>query len=269
MADNGVAALEEFPEAVELKRALRRLLDARRKAERVDRSEALNRILVPRSSAEELVRAAARQFAEHGLRDGQSVFSPGRTVWTKEEWTQLKHGFLDSPDSTNTGFEDKLPGQMANVTDSARLLMAEIIAWQVLPIDKSSIGQRKKEDRVAVALGTMEHPVQVPEDVSKAFAVGVASPGRAMVQDRFGAMCFLLNLLGQWLEITAEDQEQLLDDPWAWLEFSPAPPCPVFRTGNRENGAISVSSTVYVVAGAGRVNFRENLSTGSPIAVGD
>lgn len=219
ITDDGVAALEEFQEASELKRALRRLVDARRKADRADKIEALSLILVARSAAEELVRAAARQFAEHGLRDGESVFSPGRTVWTKEDWTQLKNEFLDTPDAANTGFEDKLPGQMANVSDGARLLMAEIIAWQVLPIDKNSVGRRKKEHRVAVALGTMEHPVQVPEDISKAFNAGVASPGRAMVQDRFGALCFLLNLLGLWLESTDEDQEQLLDDPWAWKDF--------------------------------------------------
>ncbi|MFD1211097.1 AAA family ATPase [Arthrobacter sp. GCM10027362] len=219
ITDAGVAALEEFSDPGELRRALRRVLDAERRNRKANRAEALRSTLVSRSPDEDLIREAAQLFTERGLRDGESVFSPGRTVWTRECFEELKTAFIDAPDESDRQFRDKLPVQMQQVSDDARLLMAEMIAWQFLPIHKTSIGKRAKEARVEIALNAMDHPVQVPEPIAQAFATGVAKPGRTMVNDQYWAVVFLLNLLGSWLERTPEDQEELLDDPWAWKEF--------------------------------------------------
>lgn len=218
ITEAGIAALDTFPDSAELRRELRRILTAERKTRLADRAEALRTTIVSRSPDEDRIREVAQLFVERGLRENESVFAPGRSVWVKECFEELKRAFIDTPDETDKLFKEKLPEQMEAVSDDARLLMAEIITWQFLPLARA-IGKRAKDERVTTALNTMRHPVQVPAEIASAFSAGVANPGRTMVNDQYWTVVLLLNLLGSWLEKDPEEQDELLMDPWAWKRF--------------------------------------------------
>lgn len=218
ITEAGLSALNTLPDSVELRRELRRILDADRKARKANRAESLRTTIVSRNPDEELVRDVAQLFVERGLREGASVFAQGRSVWIKECFEELKRSFIDAPDETDKLFKEKLPEQMQAASDDARLLMAEVITWQFLPLARA-IGKRAKDERVNTALSTMQHPVQVPVEVARAFTAGVANPGRTMVNDQYWTVVLLLNLIGAWLDKDPEEQDELLTDPWAWKRF--------------------------------------------------
>jgi 5-methylcytosine-specific restriction protein B len=116
-------------------------------------------------------------------------------------------------------FHEKLQIQLADATDDAKLLMAELLAWQVLPISKEAMGWSKKESLVNSVLSSMGNPVDIPPEVVKGFRNGVVNPGPRMTRDKPRAVTLILRLLESWVDLDPEDQQELLGDPWRWRTF--------------------------------------------------
>ena len=56
----------------------------------------------------ERVYAAAESWVEQALRSDDSLFTPGRRIWTSEWLDELHRRFLDRPDESGDSFLDKL-----------------------------------------------------------------------------------------------------------------------------------------------------------------
>jgi hypothetical protein len=65
----------------------------------------------------------------------------------------------------------------------------------------------------------MDHPVQIPAEVAKAFKSGSFNPGLAMNNNLYPALVLIIRLLDSWLKKTETDKEILLGDAWAWRDF--------------------------------------------------
>ena len=59
----------------------------------------------------EKVYAAAESWVERALRSDDSLFTPGRRIWTSEWLDELHRRFLDRPDVSGDSFLDKLDPQ--------------------------------------------------------------------------------------------------------------------------------------------------------------
>ena len=103
-------------------------------------------IIVATSKEEEAVRSAAQLFVDRGLKNGESAFAPGREVWSRGPVDELRAVFVDKPDFGSGDFVNKLKGQMALVSDDARLSDRRTCLLAAPP-DGLENHRREKENR--------------------------------------------------------------------------------------------------------------------------
>ena len=219
ISEEGLSALETFTDPEDLTREARAQYSEWSAQSKAKRAELLRTVIVPGSLEEERVREAASLFVVHGLQEGDSVFSPGRSVWNRSAINELLAVFVYAPDFEPGKFVEKLGVQLASASDDARLLMAELVTWQLLPIHKGAIGARAKQQRIETILSYMDHPVQIPAPLLRAFKTGVFNPGQAMANGLFPATVLLIHLVDAWIELSDTEQISMLTDAWKWKEF--------------------------------------------------
>lgn len=215
----GLKALDLYPSADELFGQMAKLSAAQTARRKANRAEQLRTVLVSRNTKEDVFRATTGLFVQRGLREGSSVFDPDRDVWTVAAISELRTRFIEAPDAGGGTFVEKIRLQLAEATDEARLLMAELVTWQVLPIFEGAIGFGKKKERISAILQTMDEPVVIPDEVLSGLKTGVVHPGQAMLTNTFQAMALLLSVVEDYLQSSIEVQQQVLADPWAWKSF--------------------------------------------------
>lgn len=215
----GLKALDFYPSADELFGEMTKLSAAQTARRKANRAEQLRTVLVSRSRQEDVFRATTGLFVQKGLREGSSVFNPDRDVWTVPAISELRTRFIEAPDAGGGTFVEKIRLQLAEATDEARLLMAELVTWQVLPISEEAIGFGKKKERISTILQTMDDPAIIPDQVLSGLKTGVVHPGLAMLSNTFQAMALVLSVVESYLQSSIEVQEQVLSDPWAWKSF--------------------------------------------------
>ncbi len=207
-------ALVEFSDPEQMLRAARRHSAALRTARRDQQQELLRSVIVSQGATEGLIREASALFVERGLRNGESVFVPGRAIWTRPVVDELSAAFLGAPDAPGSSFPDKVSAQLANASDDARLLMAELVAWQLLP--SVSLGEHAKLARVDGVLALMHERVEIPHEIRTAFTGGVYRPGQRMSTQLHKALEVIIGVLDAWLALDSDEQEQCLESASDW-----------------------------------------------------
>ncbi|PPF39313.1 hypothetical protein C5B93_04530 [Rathayibacter sp. AY1A2] len=216
---DGRDVLEREPDADRLRVEARNRYTAWSHSRDSARAASLTSGIVPQNEAQEEILRAAALFVERGLSDGASVFSPGRTVWTKDVADELMRRFVESDGKDGEGFLGKVAVQLRDASDGARLLMAELVALQLLPASIGAIGEKAKRDRVTFMLNLMDHPVRIPAEVDRAFSAGSFNPGTRMASALGAAVSILVAFVASWTRLEAEEKEDLLADPWAMRDF--------------------------------------------------
>ena len=136
----------------------------------------------------ENVYAAAEAWVERALRSDDSLFTPGRRIWTTEWLEELHHRFLDSPDVSDMTFMDKLERQLAGSPPEAYQLMAEVLFVHFIVVSrKDSTGVQAQLRQV---LNWSPQPVAIPSELVAGLTPGIANPGQGVPQvqatsDRF------------------------------------------------------------------------------------
>jgi len=215
----GRQALIDLPTVPEFANEARRLSNEWRTNRENVRADQLSSVILPLNEDQARTLDAAQLFVERGLKQGTSVFAPSRSVWAAGPVAELVEHFIGAKGATGVSFIDNLANQLATVSDEARLLMAELITWQFLPISNRVLGERKKSERVNFVLGLMSEPVPVPVEVRRAFTGGSFNPGPAMSNGIPGALHIMLRLLEAWLALPLEEQEQALEEPHHWRDL--------------------------------------------------
>lgn len=232
LTDNGRRAsaddvpFEQFRDELnDRQRAFQRVL-------REDRETRLRTEIVPPDGRADLVRTTSQLFVERGLRALDSVFAPGRRVWRADVVAELEQRFLGQPDAAGADFLEKLAWQFDGASDDAKLLMAELIGWQVLPLQNP--GEKKKRLRVEFLLERMHHPVTIPTEIQDAFRAWSFNPGTAMSVSLFRAMSMVVRCAVKWVSLSAEERQHALEDPWAWRDVVDSLPDASFPTQRNE-----------------------------------
>ncbi|WP_345761698.1 McrB family protein [Diaminobutyricibacter sp. McL0608] len=219
ITDLGREAYSELTDSSELVRQSRLLYTAWDQTRAKDRSRALATRIVPHDVGEEEVIRAAGVFVDRALVAGASVFSPGRRIWTESVITELEKISIGTEATPGATFTQQLAVQLERASDDAKLLMAELVMFQLLPVTTDSIGARKKAERVESVLSVMEHPVQISAEFSAAFLHGAFNPGTRMLSNLGGAMKIIVNFAAAWTRTGSDRREELLEDPWGFREF--------------------------------------------------
>lgn len=217
LTSEGVKALAEYPGGELYVEAKRRYAASRLELQSsVD--EALPTSWVSSEASQRKLLEAARLWVENCLQDAGSMFSSGASVWNAPTVSALRELWDRSSRVEGKNFEENLEVQLAGQPDSVKLLMAEIVALQLLPISQI-MGHKRKTEKVHAVLRLMEHPVSIPTVFDEAFGGGAFNPGSGMMTMINRAVTIILNLAQAWVDLSAEEQERVLGDPIAWREL--------------------------------------------------
>lgn len=185
----------------------------------VELQQQLASVILPNGRGDQSVRNAAALFVDAGLRRGDSVFAPGRAVWTQANVDELVTRFVQQPHVSGGSFLEKLSQQLQDASEDAKLLMAELVTWQLLPIWIGTIGEKKKRARVEAVLRLMEHAVTIPETILAAFPAGAFNPGTRMGSQLYEAMTIIVNMVKAWTQLSSERRSDLLEHPLRLRDF--------------------------------------------------
>ena len=155
--------------------------------------------------------AAAETWVDRGLRNDDSLFTPGRAIWTRELLGELHRRFLDRPDEGNGSFLDKLEAQLEGSPPEVYQLMGEVLYVHYLLLDPNAPAVRR-------VLGWSQHPVDISPELVDGLQflfinIGVA---RTLIPFHLGT---LIETVEQWKELGANETGPSAERPLGLQEF--------------------------------------------------
>ena len=170
-----------------------------------------------RIAGAETVYAAAEAWVERALRSDDSLFTPGRRIWTSSWLGELRQRFLDSPDESQGTFFDRLKRQLEGSPPEAYQLMAEVLYVHFLIIRTTDSSEER--ERLERILGWSQERVALAPELVAGLAPGLANPGMAFHTYRPFQVGLIIEFAGQWKQLPLDARQRLLDDPWAFKDF--------------------------------------------------
>ena len=170
------------------------------------------------ASGIERVYEAAQLWVDRALRTDDSLFTPGKPIWSRQWLGELRRRFLDRPDESGDRFQQKLKRQLEGSPHEVHQLMAEMLYVYFL-IVKTQNSATAQQD-IKEVLGWSPAPVAVPSDLIAGLTPGILTPGRYFSQSgRPYQTAFLIEFAEQWKELQPEEQGRRLNDPWGFKRF--------------------------------------------------
>lgn len=148
-------------------------------------------------------------------RTGESVLSPGASIWSAEVIDSLDR-YLSSADRSTPA---TLPGLD---DDDARLLATEMLILLLAPLaDESGTNKR---NWIRSPLLDCDEPPPLPIEVSADVEHGFVTLGKELSADPVLMLRSFVTLLQHWWNYSPSDQSRAWADPWAWRDLFAAAP---------------------------------------------
>ena len=171
------------------------------------------------SEGAEHIYDVASAWVDRALRSDDSLFTPGKTIWSTQWLGELHHRFLDRPDAGDGGFTDKLRVQLQDSPSEVYQLMAEVLFVHLLIIWPDTMGRSAKTNLVNEVLGWGSADVTMPAPMTDCLAYGIARPGMAYLTYRPFQVGLIIEFAEHWKGLGEAERDGLLSDPWAFKEF--------------------------------------------------
>jgi 5-methylcytosine-specific restriction enzyme B len=166
----------------------------------------------------EAVYRAAKQWAQECLRSDGSLFTPGQDIWAPRWLDELHERFVLDPDESSDRFEVKLERQLADASPQAIQLIAEILFVHLLIASPSSIKGDTKRKVINDVLRWTPDPVRIPSDLDAALDGRLAATGTAFNTFRPFQLHLIIEFTRMWKGRGEDEQEAMLNDPWAFRD---------------------------------------------------
>ncbi len=165
----------------------------------------------------ERVYEAAATWVERALRTDDSLFTPGKPIWSRQWLGELHERFLNHPDEGSASSFEKFQGQLRDSPPEVYQLLGEALYFYFLIVStKSSTDEQKRIDEV---LGLSPSPVAIPPDLVASLTPDIADPGVIFHACRPYQVGFLIEFCEQWKEQGPDERRQLLNNPWEFKDF--------------------------------------------------
>ncbi len=164
-----------------------------------------------------LAKAVDEVVTQVFINDSGSLFTPGVPIWTVAHLTELKQKFIDRPDESADSFESKLTRQLADASDPALQLIAEMLYIYYMVSDQ--MYAKTKLGSIRRLLQLMKNPVEVPQWLVAAADFGLTGTGTFYLTSKPFQLWFLIRSGLAWRELPHQDRQTLLADPWAFKAF--------------------------------------------------
>ena len=167
----------------------------------------------------EKVYEAAQKWVDCVLRADDSLFTPGKAIWSSGWLEELRRRFLDQPDKKPGNFMDKLHRQLEGSPPEVYQLMGEALYVHYLIISESAMGSERKKRRINMVLKWSAQDTTIPLDLVAGLAPGIAHPGEDFLNYYTYQVGFLIEFVEQWKAQQASERDRMLADPLAFEDF--------------------------------------------------
>ena len=165
----------------------------------------------------ERIYKAASLWVDRVLRADDSLFTPGKPIWSSKWLWEVHKRFLNNQDNSGADSTEKFQRQLAGSPPEVYQLMGEALyVYFLIVTTKNSSAEQKRIDDV---LGLSPQPVATPPDLAAALTPGIANPGAFFHVGRQFQVGFLIEFVEQWKEQEPDEQASLLSDPWGFKKF--------------------------------------------------
>ena len=167
----------------------------------------------------ENVYAAAQKWVDCALRSDDSLFTPGKQIWTSQWLGELHTRFLNQPDESKRSFYDKLRDQLEDSLPEVFQLMGEVLYAHFLIVWHGAMAPELKENQIKQVLGWSRQHVKIPSDLIDGLTPGMVDARPGFNTRRPFHVGFLIEFVEQWKEQDSGEHHRLLSDPWAFKHF--------------------------------------------------
>ena len=171
----------------------------------------------------ENVYAAAQMWVDAALRKDDSLFTPGKAIWTRELLGELRECYLDSPDPSARSFYDKLRDQLAGRSARVHQLMAEVLYAHYLILWRTNMRGDTKLERIRQTIGWSGQQIEIPEQLIAGLTPGILMVGAGWSSLLPFMVGYIIEFAESWKEQQANEllfDERLLGDAWSFKDFA-------------------------------------------------
>lgn len=167
--------------------------------------------------ADQSVYDAVHRIVAQGLRTDGSAFTPGAAVWTAANLEALLGRLVEGPPKGADAYRRRLEEQFVGASDPVIQLLAELhFVYYLLP---NTLKADTKRDSVKWILSLMAAPAVLPPELDEALEHGMINPGTFFMIRPDVQVAFLARFGLAWKASPPEQQQERLEDPWAFKEF--------------------------------------------------
>ena len=127
----------------------------------------------------EAVYEAAEHWVDAALRADNSLFTPGKQIWSLANLTDFHTRFTGSPDAIGRDFWTRFHLQLDGAPTATTQLAAEILYVYYLIIWPSAIRGDAKRERIGRVLARTRNQENIPEPLNSTLDDGLINPGAA------------------------------------------------------------------------------------------
>lgn len=171
----------------------------------------------PQHDMTNLLRAADTWKSQCLLHDGALLDDAGQ-YWNYENLMELDNRFIQNPQQGDGTYSDKLANQLADASQEAIKLMAEL-NWLLL-LFSTNVTPIKKRELVRNIWELTND--EMPESwlLEDATLSGAGSTGTGYNAHRWRELAFLIEMMKAFKALAADDQRlRLVEEPWAFAEW--------------------------------------------------
>lgn len=160
--------------------------------------------------------AAAKEFVEQALARDDSLFAPGRPIWSAPVVQDVYERFVGNPDTSSDTFETKFRRQLSGAPATTIQAAGEMLYVYLLP--PIEIKGSTKRKQIETVLSWSPSPVLLPDELKPALDQGFAKVGPAYLIQKPFQLSVFLEFMRKWKAMTKGERERALADPWALKE---------------------------------------------------
>ena len=171
-------------------------------------------------SGVERVYQAADAWRACALQADDSLFTPGKSIWSTKWLRHLRMRFLDGSGAVEgQDFFQRLEAQLSGSSPEVYQLMAEALYVHFLILWRGALRGETKTAHIDRVLQWSDRPVGIPEELVAGLSPGIVHPGRGFLSYRPYQVGFIIEFAEQWKDLVVGEKERLLADPWAFREY--------------------------------------------------
>lgn len=158
-----------------------------------------------------------RVYDAAALRTDDSLFSPGKPIWSVPHIQDLHDRFVGRPDTSEDSFVVKFKRQLSGSPPETVQLAAEIVYVHLL-ISVQLKGDTKRQLIAQILSWGADHDSLSP-DLAAALDYGILNAGQSFLMHRPFLLKYLIKFAARFKQLSNPEQLGLLGDPWAFKSF--------------------------------------------------